>query len=500
MPRITLQPLGVHFDVPAGTPLNTVLFEHGVEFPCGGKGVCGRCRARVLQGALPVTEHDRQAFNAAQLADGWRLTCRALAAGDLTIEVAQWNPAILADDRAVQVTPREGLGIAVDVGTTTLVAQLVDRVSGKVLAVQSSLNPQGRHGADVMSRVQFAVTGSGREVMRELIRAEVGRLAETVARSAPAGETVRLVTVVGNTAMHHLFCDLDCTPLTRYPFDPVEDGLQRFAAADLGWAFADAEVRFLPCLGGFVGSDILGGIIATRLNESADLVALVDLGTNGEIVVGSRVGLMCASTAAGPAFEGARISIGMRAATGAISGVSLFQGEMRIAVIGGGEPRGICGSGLVDAVACGLDQGRILPSGRLAGGAKTLPLVPGLELTQADIRQLQLAKGATAAGIKILLERLGAKAADVKRLYLAGAFGNYIVRANAQRIGLLDFTEGQVSASGNTALLGARLALFRPDDDFGDLRRFTRHIPLNADPRFEDIYVESMGFPDSPTA
>jgi uncharacterized 2Fe-2S/4Fe-4S cluster protein (DUF4445 family) len=280
----------------------------------------------------------------------------------------------------------------------------------------------------------------------------------------------------------------------------VDDGWRTFAAAELGWlADSAARVHFLPCLGSFVGSDILAGILATGMHEREKPTVLVDLGTNGEIVVGNRERLVCASTAAGPAFEGARISMGMRAATGAISAVSLRDGAFACQVLGEVEPRGICGSGLVDAVACGLDLGRVRSSGRIAAGEE-LPLLAPVKLNQRDIRELQLAKGAIASGIRLLIQRWGTRAEDLERVYLAGAFGNYISRSSARRIGLIDFPVEQVEAAGNTALRGAKLALFglaTRGDGFAGLLARTEHIPLNDDPQFHDVYVEEMTFPES---
>jgi len=209
--------------------------------------------------------------------------------------------------------------------------------------------------------------------------------------------------------------------------------------------------------------------------------------------------MLCASTAAGPAFEGARISMGMRAATGAIWRVSAQNDRMECEVLGNVPPRGICGSGLVDAVAVGLDLGFILPSGRLANNEAILPLREPVVLTQADIRQLQLAKGAIAAGIRLLLEQYGATFEDVDRLYLAGAFGNYINRTSARRIGLLKFPPEKVHPVGNTALLGAKLALFTSNDEevsYTEIRRTVHHVALHADPHFIDTYVDEMRFPD----
>lgn len=510
---LTLQPLGRALTVAANTPLQDVLFAQGVEFPCGGRGRCKGCRVKVLAGQLPVTADDARLLSERELGDGWRLACRATASSDLTLELAQWEATILADHSVFEFTPRDGLGVAIDLGTTTIAAQLLDRRTGHVLAVRTALNAQARHGADIMSRIDFAVHGGGQVVLERLIREQLGKLIVDLLDAAPSmDEPVREVTLVGNTAMHHLFSGLDVTPLSMHPFESESDGTQKFTAADLGWSHKqlgeETRVRFLPGLGSFVGSDVLAGVLATRMHETKELSVLVDLGTNGEIVVGNRDRMLCASTAAGPAFEGARISCGMRADTGAIAEVTLANGRLECRVIGNTPPRGICGSGLVDAVACALELGLVQPDGKLAASANgtgTLPLLPPISLLQADIRELQLAKGAIAAGIRILLQQWGATPADVQRVWLAGAFGNYLNRASARRIGLIEFPPDKVEPAGNTALLGAKLALFQgpsPTDNNSEgncviesIRARTRHIPLNDDPDFMDAFVTAMQFP-----
>ncbi|MEK7408349.1 MAG: ASKHA domain-containing protein [Acidobacteriota bacterium] len=488
--RIELEPLGRSLVVERGTPLQDVLFAYGVEFPCGGHGRCRRCRVKVLDGSLEVTPEQARILTGPELAEGWRLACHSRAEGALKLDIAQWETAILADDSQFEFTPGQGLGIAIDLGTTTLVAQLLDLRTAHVLAVRTALNPQAAFGADIMSRVEFALDGHGQRKLQDLIRSGLGRLVRELLAAARTGEaSVSKIVLVGNTVMHHLFCGVGVEPLSHVPFEPSRDGLEVFPAADLGWDVpGNPPALFLPCLGGFVGSDILAGLLATRMPDSESLIGLIDLGTNGEISFGTRERIVCASTAAGPAFEGGRISAGMRASTGAISEVSLRDGQLHCHVLGGGPPRGICGSGLVDAVAAGLDLGVITPRGNLAGNGLWM-LAPPVALAQRDIRELQLAKAAIAAGIRIVLRRLGAEAAEVTRLYLAGAFGNYISRTSARRIGLIDFPEEKVEPAGNTALLGAKLALFATP-----ARPQVEHISLASDPDFQDIYVEEMNF------
>lgn len=499
--RIELLPLGTDLQVKRGTPLQDILFAHGVEFPCGGRGLCKGCRIKLIAGSLPVTPEDRHKLTPTELEDGWRLACRAKADADLRVELAQWESAILTDDSVFSFTPREGLGVAVDLGTTTLVAQLVDLQTGHVLAVRAALNNQATHGADIMSRIEFGVAEQGQQVLQRLIRNQIGELiAELLAAAGTGDKHLASIVMVGNTVMHHLFCGISVEPLSQYPFETPSPGLHVSLSSDIGWSLAgNPRIHFLPCLGGFVGSDILAGVLAAKLHETEKLVALIDLGTNGELVVGTRDRMLCASTAAGPAFEGANISMGMRAATGAISEVLIEDGKLACRVLGNGQARGICGSGLVDAVANGLELGLIKASGRFSQG-ETLPLLDGVALNQWDIRELQLAKGAIAAGLQILLEQWGATQNDVETVYLAGAFGNYINQASARRIGLLDFAPEKIVPSGNTALLGAKLALFDLDHHDGGypeiLSRIT-HFSLKEHPRFQDAYVEHMTFPAS---
>jgi uncharacterized 2Fe-2S/4Fe-4S cluster protein (DUF4445 family) len=491
MATVRLLPAGTTLEVAAGTPLQHLLFPHGVEFPCGGRGTCKACRVRVLSAAPPPVEADLRSFTPAQLADGWRLGCRMAAHDGLVLELARWSNPVLADDTPVTVAPRDDCGIAIDLGTTTLVAQLVDRRDGRVLATRTALNPQARLGADLMTRIDHAIRGGAAE-LAGLVRGELGRMAGELAAMAPL--PVRLVVVVGNTAMHHLFGGIDPTPLSTPPYRPVQDGLLALDARALGWTF-DASVRVLPCLGGFVGSDLTAGILATGLHRLDGLNLLIDLGTNGELVCGGRDGLVCASTAAGPAFEGAGISIGMRAATGAIGAVQAVDGALVPEVLGGGAARGICGSGLVDAVAAALELGWIVPSGRLARGRSDLPLAPGLALHGMDVRQLQLAKGAIAAGIHLLCKARGGTVHDLRRVFLAGAFGNYVRIASAVRIGLLPIAPERIRPSGNSALLGARLALHDDDHAYGGICAMTRQVELKITPSFDDTYIDAMAFP-----
>ena len=491
--------MGVTLGVARGTPLRDVLFAYGVEFPCGGMGDCLACRVKVLKGNIPADNEQQRNLSPKLLDEGWRLACCAMAEADIVLELAQWEARILVDDTRFDFTPRAGLGVAVDLGTTTIAAQLLDFQTGNVLAVETAFNAQAKFGSDVMSRINMAaLQGKGIE-LRHHIRVQIGDMIDALLRSAGAeAGRVNDVVIVGNTAMHHLFCGIDPEPLSHYPFTPQDPGEKRFAAADLGWnALASAAVRFVECVGGFVGSDLLGGARACRLHESDDLVGLIDLGTNGEIILGNRNRLVCCSTAAGPAFEASNISMGMRAVSGAITRVRVENGTYVCGVAGGGTPRGICGSGIVDAVAAALDLHALAPGGKIAGNQQQIMLAEPVVVSQRDIRQIQLAKAAVAAGIRILLDALGASHEDLTKVYLAGAFGNYVNRVSAHRIGLLPVPPARVHPAGNTALLGAKMFLFDTDmPDESPLVHHIQHIPLSAHPRFRDVFVEEMEFPE----
>jgi uncharacterized 2Fe-2S/4Fe-4S cluster protein (DUF4445 family) len=488
--QIQLEPSGTIVEVPRGASLTSSLSLHGIEFPCGGTGLCGGCRVRVLAGSLPVTEQDGLFFPSEQLARGWRLACQAHAETPLVLECEQWHMDVLADSSVLSGKEKKGLGIAIDLGTTTIAAQLLDLAAGNVLGVETELNPQAPFGSDVMSRIRAALSGAD---LATAVRFSMRSMIERLARGREQ-EIVEVV-LVGNSVMHHLFSCLDVEPLSHAPFHSPNLGEQHFSAEELGWPLpASCSIRFVRCLGGFVGSDILAGILAVGMPTSQDMLALVDLGTNGEIAVGNRDRILFASTAAGPAFEGASIRMGMRAATGAISRLSFSNGEIHATVIGDVAPRGICGSGLVDAVAVGLEVGAILPSGRIANSTKLFPVDGPVVLYQADIRELQLAKAAIAAGFRLLLRALGASADDLKRIHLAGAFGNYVQAASAIRIGLLEFSRQRILPSGNTALRGAKMLLLSAHEP--PLPNM-EHVSLAADPAFQDEFVNCMNFPET---
>ena len=487
---IRLHPLGKEITVNDQTPLIDILHEYGVEFPCGGKGTCGKCRVRIIDGEIAVSEDHQRKLDHFHLLPDTRLACMSSCTGSITLEVEQFDHLILADETDFRFTSEEGFGIAVDLGTTTLVAQLVDLKTARILAVETLLNPQVKFGADLISRIQAGLDGHSGE-MTKLIRAAIGKMISLMIE--PLQIIPDKIVLVGNTVMQRIFSGIDLTPLACYPFQVDDLGMKSFTSANLCWNFPVAKsIRFYPSIGSFVGSDILAGIAATELYKKEKYTALIDLGTNGEIAVGNNMQIICASTAAGPAFEGSSLSVGMRAVTGAISSLRLDGTKIVSTVIGNTEPRGICGSALIDAVAILRKLDRIGSFGEISSGEESIYIGGNIRLSQKDIYEFLLAKSAIAAGIEILSKNLGIDTSDIEDIYIAGGFGNYVTIEHLLSTGMVESSEDKIHKMGNTALIGAKMFLFENGDLTSEILGKTRHINLEGYPDFQDIYIGKM--------
>jgi uncharacterized 2Fe-2S/4Fe-4S cluster protein (DUF4445 family) len=488
---VRLEPLGKVLKANPGTPLMDILDEYGIEFPCGGKGSCHKCKIRILDGNIKTDHAYEGVLQAEGMDSAWSLTCKGSINQNVTIEIAQQDAFILADSTAFPFEPSDGYGLAVDLGTSTIVMQLINLSSGHIMDVYASLNPQSRFGADIISRITHALHQPGLEILCRLIREHLWKLIHRILernRVVP-----RKIILVGNTVMHHLFAGIDVRSLAFFPFKTSEGGKRLFRASELGWDLPrETAIIFMPTLGSFVGSDILAGILATGIDTSEDLIALIDLGTNGEIVVGNRDLMLTASTAAGPAFEGTNISQGMRATNGAISRVILSDSKVEFHVIGNEKPRGICGSGLIDAVSVFLHTGQINVTGQIVSGESSLAITETVNLTQKDIYEYILAKSAIASGIHILLSMLGKSNHDISKVFIAGGFGHFITISNAIFTGLLEFPENKIVKAGNTALIGTKMLLFRKDNHEKSVVERIRHVSLESDTDFQDVLVRKM--------
>lgn len=435
------------------------------------------------------------------------------------------------DQELVAILPvgHDLLGAACDLGTTTIVVALIDCVTGERLAEASRPNPQTRFGADVVSRLGCALADPADAValQRLVVDGIQELLGELCAQRGVAVSSLLRLVIAGNTAMQHLLLRLDVRGMAAAPFAPALLSGLRILASDLGFTLAvGAELLVMPGIAAYVGGDIVAGLLARRCDEAAPgPILFIDIGTNGELVLICDGQMQATATAAGPAFEGAGISCGMRARPGAIDRIALVDGELRLHTVADAEPQGLCGSGLLEAVAllvrvgvcdetgCLLDA-EDWPSDLPAAIAERLDedeagprfLLAGtgseaLALTQRDIRHLQLAKAAIAAGIEVLLSRAGLRAEQLVSCILAGGFGFHLDLGAAQRIGLLPaaLQPAQVHTVGNSSLAGARLALLRADlwQRAATIAASCTSLELSGQADFEAAYVAAMEFPDA---
>lgn len=503
-----------------GPSLREILATGGlfIRSGCGGMGVCGLCQVRIDAGDAPVaTGSELRMLRPEEIRQGIRLACQVIPYRSLKLTIM--NPSLTTwnriDNGPGQRVPPPGeragnsttpLGVAVDLGTTHLCLSLWDLVRGEWLAGRSGMNPQQRFGSDVMTRLMAACASRERA-------AEIGGLARAAIGEAlhdiTAGDGYRLseigrVVIVGNSAMLALLTEQHSDLLLKpaYWTSAIDCRPTETASWCSAWGIpVDTRVETMQPLAGFVGSDLLAGVLATRLTSQPGGALLIDFGTNSEIALWDGTTLWVTSAAGGPAFEGCGIGCGMPAEPGAIWRITA-EGEpagFHCEVIGGGEARGICGSGLVDIIACLRRSEQLSLSGRFVRrGDNTLPLHQGrndLVLRPRDVDLLQRAKAAIGAGTKSLLKRAGMCHADLRRLFVCGAFGRFLDVQNAQEIGLLPELPGdRIELCGNSALAGCERLLFAPDSErtLQKLKDKARVINLAQEPEFEQLFIEQL--------
>jgi uncharacterized 2Fe-2S/4Fe-4S cluster protein (DUF4445 family) len=593
--------------VPQGVTLFDAASWNGIaiDSTCGGHGTCKKCRVRVLDAAGPPSPLDARAFTPGELADGWRLACRAQALTDTRVTVpplvtrpkaatvgvgrqvilrpavqkrylelaepslrdqttdaervlaalddlelridltvlrtlgrvlraADYKvTAVVVDDALIAVEPGDTsgrrFGIAFDLGTTTVVATLLDLSTGTPVAVESVLNAQQPFGADVISRISATMLDpAALDRLRGLAQETLAGLATDVcARGGVDPGEVYEVAVAGNATMTHLVLGIDPEPLGMAPFIMATRLFPEVLAADLGiGVHPRARAVVFPAFGAYVGGDITAGLLASGMDRDARVRLFVDIGTNCEIVLGNREWLLATAAPAGPAFEGAAIRCGMRAADGAVEVVTMTPDALELKVIGDVPPAGLCGSGLVDAVTGLVRLGLLDPSGRFVPEEEAAALAPGLAgrltrlgqervfvldwlgapgdvarsiyLTQRDVRELQFAKAAIATGWRILLEEAGLAPGDVQQVLLAGSFGSYLSPANAMRLGLVpDIGVLRVVSAGNVAGEGAKMALLSLRERAAAMALLgeVRYVELSDRAGFNDRFVAQLPFP-----
>ena len=438
--------------------------------------------------------------------------------------------AVVAGNRVVGVERHDSspgtFGVAFDVGTTTVVGMLLNLDTGEQLAAASRTNPQVAYGDDVVSRIEYASqnTANRRELASRIVGCVNEILEELAAKASVKVSNIYEVVFAGNTCMNHLLLDIDPAYLAQAPYvAALRSGLE-VTPHDLGIAASPhANVYVLPNIAGFVGGDTIGVILASNIAHEEGKHIAIDIGTNGEIVLGNKDGLACASCAAGPAFEGARIEFGMRAAPGAIERVDVDD-DVRLKTIGNETPHGICGSGLIDAIGHMVRLGIIEPTGAMADKPSDLGIPDalarrfgrvngspvfylafpeecavdvGIYVSQKDVREVQLAKGAIAAGIATLLAEMNVSLGDLEQVDVAGAFGNYIRAETALAVGLLPRVPVEkIRFIGNGAGAGARMCLLNRNvrEEAERLSRHIRYVELAGRPDFQMTFTEAMMF------
>jgi len=471
--------------------------------PCGGRQRCGKCTVRIIDGQVAGDMPD---------SGGWVRACAAIPLSDVTIALRDevtdrasaadmpspaHGTAAAAHKAAVRAAAVAGATVvSLDIGTTTVSARLIDLDTNTVLDTVSALNDQRAFGADVMSRIEAARNGKTGELFT-LINRQTRRILESFIAQWQIPNIEHLA-VSGNTTMLHLFLNVDPSGMGVLPFTPVFLEERELSGAEL--ALPVDRVTVLPSIAAFIGGDITAGLAVLDILNDPGPSLFIDIGTNGEMALAHRGAILCCSTAAGPAFEGAEISCGIGGVAGAISAAEIAANgnALSITTIGNAPPVGICGSGLVDAVAIMLKQNIIDETGYMPNAENGFPLAPGVSLTQRDIRQFQLAKSAIYSGINVLCKNSGLTAADIRHVYIAGGFGFYVNKHNAAAAGLFpaEFLNA-LSICGNLSLQGAQECLTAP----GFLSRCKQIIAqctvidLAADPTFTDEFADNMLFP-----
>ena len=484
---------------------------HMDNFPCGETGRCGKCRVRIVAGTVAASPEDKNIFTAADLAAGWRLACTAVPTEDVQIVIPKRSNGMVAalghDGDYHVADSRHSYGLAVDIGTTTLAVSLVDMTAGRMVHTITASNSQKAFGADIVSRIQAANSGKGPQLRSAICRDLQQMFCQVWDAYPQAKDRCLKAAVAGNTTMLHLLMGWDCSGLGSWPFRPESLGggwylwKEVFGKSD---GVSNQPVALLPGISTYVGADITAGIWACGLMKSQETSLFIDLGTNGEMALRCETGLITTATAAGPALEGGSLQWGVASVSGAICGVTLNGGQPRVRTIDGVPPVGICGTGVIEALAGLIETGLIDETGKLREPyfRRGFPLAMTLDceqivVSQKDIREIQLAKSAIRAGIETLLYEGRRTCEDIDRVYIAGGFGYYLQPAKAAVIGLMpQQLVHKAVAVGNTSLAGAA-AVLTDEAVLDEMKRICCHageVILANNDFFQAAYIENMNF------
>ena len=461
-----------------------------IESSCGGLGICGKCKIKVLHGKVSeVTETENRILGEEEIKKGYRLACMTRGYGEIVIEVPEVKPRILESKKIFSSKKAENYGIVVDIGTTTVVVAIIDLKTGNKIAELTELNRQMKYGYDVISRVSTS--------LRELNKAIISQFNDMVIKltsSLNIGlEKIKKCICVGNPAMIHSFFGIPVDSLGKAPFIPHTKSEILVSGKAIGLA-TSCKVYSPPIVSGFFGGDALSFILSQKIYEKRNVLG-IDIGTNGEIVLSTEDKIFATSTAAGPAFEGVSLSCGMLAREGAIEKVRYSNG-FRVYTIGDCKPSGICGSGYIDAIASMLKAGLIDGSGKIVEGER-VNITDEIYITREDIFKIQIAKAAIFTGIDILLDRGKIDKEDIEAVLIAGSFGRYINPVSAVIIGLLPEVNPEiVKTVGNAALEGAVALRFKKNRyKIQKIASDIEYVNLYREKTFEDKLVDATFLP-----
>jgi uncharacterized 2Fe-2S/4Fe-4S cluster protein (DUF4445 family) len=480
-----------------------------IDAPCAGLGRCGKCRVNV-QGELPPDNVEMAILSNAEISTGTRLACRKRhIPRDLTITI----PFEMEEQvKAAYGIVSEDIGVAVDLGTTSIVISFINLSDGTIMAMHSILNPQRIYGADVVSRIDAGLDALVLEKMTVLTVSAIAReIDKMLLQIGIDANRIKSTYIAGNTTMEHIISGTDVSSLAKAPYKPVFTSMRHVPYLKAKLGIASGDVVLFPIIGGFVGGDTVASILACGMDISDEIIALIDIGTNAEIAVGNKSGIRVSSAPAGPAFEGGQIKHGMRAQAGAIEDIRIINDELTLYVKGDTEPEGICGSGLIRIVAELVKAGVITKSGELLDaesiqnnlslrvikkdGEQAFVLYKSYDseicLYQSDIRALQLAKASIATGLKLITGQTGLKPS---RLYVAGAFGNYLNPDDLTFIGVIpSYLAGNTYFIGDSVISGLkRFIINEPAVDMDMLLSNIKHIELADDPSFNKEFLSML--------
>lgn len=488
--------------------LLTHLQENGEFLPayCAGRGTCGKCKVQFLNDAPTPTAHDSAFFSTKQLSEGWRLACQTYIEGQFTLQIEDYQEDSIQAASDFKLSPKEAaldiadsallytkepnfssLALAIDIGTTTIAANLINTDQKKVLQNITSINHQRIFGTDVLSRIDIANQGRLLELQRTILN-DLDSICEQFQLGKDITKLSIPVIIAGNSTMQHLLQGLSCETLGVFPFTPVDLSMHSYK-----------NMTILPGISTYVGADIVSGIVACGIDQKEEISILVDLGTNGEMIIGNKDRILVASTAAGPAFEGGNIHCGIAGVPGAIDTVTISGDNVKISTVLNEKPVGICGTGVIETVyelvkekivdKTGLIEEKYFDNG--------YPLSENISFTNKDIREVQLAKSAIRAGVEILIKSYGIDYTQVAHLYLAGGFGQKINYKKAIGIGMLpEELKNRIISVGNSSLAGATMLADTPklQNCFTHITDISEEINLANHKDFNDLYVKYMFF------